>query len=63
MSDEVNSSHNADGKFILVQDGQRLPVKPINSREAAEAEAAKQKPLQEAKGRTGKIEIKQNIFG
>jgi hypothetical protein len=63
MSNEVNSSHNADGKFILVQDGKRLEVKPSASREEAEAEATRQKPIQEAKGSKGPIEVKQNIFG
>jgi hypothetical protein len=53
----------ADGKFILVQDGQRLDGEPLDSQEQALAEAAKQQSIQESKGRTSPVQVKKILNG
>lgn len=53
---------NGDGKFVVVENGQRSSG--LMSQEQAQQEAAKRKPTNESAGQpTPTIEVKQNIFG
>lgn len=56
--------NNADGKPVVVKDGQRVGGVHETQQEA-EAEAARLKKLQEASGsgRTGSVDVKVNLFG
>ncbi len=57
-------SNNADGKHVVVENGQRASV--TMDKAAADLEAAKRKQLHEKSGQKqseGKVEVKQNIYG
>lgn len=63
MSDNVNNS--ADGKHVVIENGQRVTV-PI-SKEEAEAEARKRNQVAESSGKpvpeNRRAQVKQNLYG
>ena len=61
MSENLNE---ADGKHIVIQDGKRVTA-PMDTKEAAEAEALRRNKLAESSGlpETKRASVKQNILG
>ena len=55
---------NGDGKFVVVENGQRASGL-IDTAEKAQQEAAKRRPTNESQGDTKAptVEVKQNLFG
>jgi len=65
MNEKLDNS-NGDGKFVVVQNGQRVTAPTANQQEAQE-EADKRNKLQESAGKAvpenQKASVKRNIFG
>lgn len=61
-----NVNNPADGKHVVIQDGQRVTA-PMESKEAAEAEAKRRNKLAESSGQsvpeTKQATVKQNLCG
>lgn len=54
----------ADGKFIVVQEGERIDTGgPFNTQNEAAAEAEKLKHLQESKGQKAPVQVKTILHG
>jgi hypothetical protein len=63
----MNSVNNpADGKFVVIQDGQRVTT-PTANQEEADAEAKKRNQVAESSGQplpeNRRAEVKRNLFG
>lgn len=55
----------ADGKFVVIQGGQRVTA-PMESQDQAQAEADRRNKLNEGRGQvkeTAPAQVKQNLFG
>ena len=53
---------NGDGKFVVVENGQR--ASNLMSQEEAQKEASRRKPTNESSGQPApSVEVKQNLFG
>lgn len=63
---ETNITNPADGKHVVIQGGQRVTA-PMESKEAADAEAARRNKLAESAGtqvpENQQATVKQNLFG
>ena len=61
-----NAYNPADGKFVVVEGGQRVTT-PLDTREQADAEAAKRNRVAESSGppvpENRRAAVKQNLFG
>jgi hypothetical protein len=61
-----NASNPADGKFVVVQNGQRVTAPTENQREAQQ-EAERRNKVQESTGKAvpegQKAQVKQNLYG
>jgi hypothetical protein len=61
-----NVNNPADGKFVVVEKGQRVTA-PLDTREQAETEAKKRNQVAESGGQplpeNSRAEVKQNLFG
>jgi hypothetical protein len=61
-----NVNAPADGKFVVVENGQRVTA-PLPTKEQADAEAAKRNRVAESGGQpvpeNRRAQVKQNIFG
>lgn len=60
-----NVNNPGDGKFVVVEDGQRV-TPALDTREQAEAEAQKRNRVAESGGQkpeNRRAEVKQNLFG
>lgn len=63
---ETNVTNPADGKHVVIQGGQRVTA-PLESKEAADAEALRRNKLAESSGQklpeNKQATVKQNLFG
>jgi hypothetical protein len=60
----TNPANPADGKFVVIEQGQRV-TGPLDTKEQAQSEADKRNKLNEARGQTegAQAKVKQNLFG
>ena len=61
-----NATNPADGKFVVIENGQRVTA-PQNTKEQAEAEARKRNQVSESGGKplpeNRRAHVKQNLMG